>query len=173
MTKKQVEVEENTVSKEDFDKLQAELDGMKDLASQFENQLKRAVADYQNLEKRVEEGRTQLNDWATTDLIQRILPSLDHLETVVDLGREILAEKPEIKDWYRGVELAVNQLAATLKDTGLGEIAADGQFDPSSHEAVDTQEGEENKIIKVAQKGYTLNGKVLRPAKVVVGRKEL
>lgn len=147
----------------------------KDLVSkdleQLQNQLKRAVADYQNLEKRVAEGRSELNNWATTDLIQKILPSLDHLETVTELGRDTLADKDETKEWFRGVELAVNQLRGALRDAGLEEIAADGQFDPLLHEAVDTVEGEDNKIVKVAQRGYMLNGKVIRPAKVVVGQK--
>lgn len=138
----------------------------------LENQLKRAVADYHNLEKRVEEGRSQLNDWATTELILKLLPSLDHLETVVELGRGTLSEEESTKQWYKGVELAVGQLKNTLKESGLEEIGADGQFDPNLHEAVDTGEGEENKIIKVAAKGYSLQGKVIRPAKVVVGRKE-
>jgi molecular chaperone GrpE len=139
--------------------------------AELDNQLKRAVADYQNLEKRVADGRSELNNWATTELIQKVLPSVDHLETVTELGRSTLAEKEETKEWFRGVEIAVNQLKSALKDAGLEEIAADGQFDPSLHEAVDTQEGESNKIIKVAQRGYMLNGKVVRPAKVVVGQK--
>jgi molecular chaperone GrpE len=70
------------------------------------------------------------------------------------------------------VEMAVKQLKEVLKGEGLDEIVADGQFDPSLHEAVDTASGKDGEIIKVAQRGYTLNGKVIRPAKVVVGRKE-
>ena len=50
-------------------------------------------------------------------------------------------------------------------------MAVDGVFDPMLHEAVDMREGEDNKILEVAEKGYTLHGKVLKPAKVVVGRK--
>lgn len=151
------------------DKLQQDFDALQIKFAELEGQLKRAVADYQNLERRVSEGRSELNSWASASLIEKLLPVLDHLETTVDLGRIQLAEKPETKDWFRGVELSVNQLKQTLRDEGLEEIEADGQFDPSLHEAVDTQEGEENTVIKVAQRGYTLGGKVLRPAKVVVG----
>lgn len=149
-----------------------DLEGLQSKIADLEGQLKRAVADYRNLEKRVEEGRSQLSDWATNELILKILPSLDHLEMVVELGRDTLAQAEGTKEWYRGVELAVNQLKQTLREAGLEEIGSDGEFDPMLHEAVDTEAGEENKIIKVAAKGYTLNGKVLRPAKVVVGRKE-
>lgn len=149
----------------DFEELQAKFE-------EVSNQLKRAVADYRNLERRVAEGRSELNTWASADLVERILPTLDHLEMVVELGKPILSEKEELKEWFRGVELAVSQLKSTLKDEGLDEIAADGQFDPNLHEAVDTKPGEENRILKVAQRGYTLKGKVIRPAKVVVGRKD-
>ena len=138
---------------------------------ELENQLKRAVADYQNLEKRVSEGRSELTKWGTVELLAKILPVLDHLEQVVDLGRATLSEQSESKGWFQGVELAVKELQSVLAQEGLGEIATEGQFDPNLHEALDTQEGEDNKILKVVRKGYTLNGKVLRPAGVVVGRK--
>ncbi|MBI2017547.1 nucleotide exchange factor GrpE [Candidatus Daviesbacteria bacterium] len=136
----------------------------------LENQLKRAVADYQNLEKRVSEGRSELTNFMGAELVKRLLPVLDHLEQVVDLGRSTLSEQSESKGWFQGVELAVKQFKEVLKSEGLEEIVADGQFDPSLHEAVDIQEGEDNIILKVVRKGYNLNGKVVRPAQVVVGR---
>lgn len=151
--------------KEDFEDLQQKFEDVS-------NQLKRAVADYRNLERRVAEGRSELNTWASADLVERILPTLDHLEMVVNLGKPVLADKEELKEWFRGVELAVNQLKTTLKEEGLEEIVADGQFNPNLQEAIDTAPGEEDQILKVAQRGYTLKGKVIRPAKVVVGRKD-
>lgn len=158
--------------KNDDENMNEDIQALQQRVEELENQLKRAVADYHNLEKRIAEGRSELTSWALTELIQKLLPILDHLEVVTELGKPTLGEKDETKEWFRGVELAVKQLRETLRDEGLGEIEADGQFDPALHEAVDTASGEENKIIKVAQRGYTLNGKVVRPAKVVVGRKE-
>lgn len=169
MGKKQEKNKE--VNSEEFEKLQGELDGLRDLTIQLENQLKRAVADYHNLEKRVAEGRSELTKWGTGELLVKILPVLDHLETVVEQGRPVLSEQSESKDWFKGVELAVKELNTVLQSEGLDQIAADGQFDPNLHEALDLREGEDNKILKVVRKGYTLNGKVLRPAAVVVGRK--
>ncbi len=156
--------EETAQVSDDFRKMEGKM-------ADLENQLKRAVADYRNLEKRVEDGRSQLNSWASTELINKLLPVLDHLETVVGLGKDVLAERPELKDWFRGVELAVSQFTTVLKDEGVEEVSAEGQFNPSLHEAVDAAEGEDNLILRVAAKGYNLNGKVLRPAKVVVGKK--
>lgn len=146
----------------------------------LENQLKRAVADYRNLEQRVKEGRSELTNFVGGELIKRLLPVLDHLEQVVDLGRSTLSEQSESKGWFQGVELAVKEFKQVLQQEGLEEIPAVGEFNPSLHEAVDTQEvppsldssGEpkENMILKIVRKGYNLNGKVLRPAQVVVGR---
>ncbi|MBI4038846.1 nucleotide exchange factor GrpE [Candidatus Daviesbacteria bacterium] len=136
----------------------------------LENQLKRAVADYRNLESRISQGRSEWTKYVGAEIIRKILPALDHLETVIESGRQVLSEQSESKDWFRGVELAVKELNQVLAQEGLDQIAADGQFDPNLHEAVDTGEGEDNKILKVVRRGYTLEGKVLRPAQVVVGR---
>ncbi len=135
-------------------------------ATDLETQLKRAVADYHNLEKRVVEGRSELTKWGTGELLVKILPVLDHLDKALAGASE--AEKQS--GWYKGVELAVKELQSVLQSEGLGEIPAGGVFDPALHEAVDTREGDDNIILKVIRKGYTLNGKVLRPAAVVVGR---
>lgn len=156
------------VSQQEFEKLQTEFDSLKELATQLDGQLKRAVADYHNLEKRVNEGRSELSSWATVELIKKILPVLSSFEMVI----KGVSESERQSGWFRGVELAVKQLQQVLKDEGLEEIEADGQFDPALHEAVDTEEGEDGKILKVVQRGYTLNGKVVQPAKVVVGRKQ-
>jgi molecular chaperone GrpE len=153
---------------QDLGELKDELEQVKQTATQMEVQLKRAVADYQNLEKRVAEGRSELAQWATSDLIKRLLPVLHHFDQAISGA----GEEERKSGWFRGVELAVKQLQEILRSEGLDEIEADGQFDPALHEAVDTKEGENDKILEVAQKGFTLNGKVLQPAKVVVGRKD-
>ena len=146
--------------------------------AELNNQLKRAVADYHNLEKRISEGRSELTNFVGAELVRRLLPVVDHLETVIEKGRQVLSERSESKDWFQGVELAVKEFEQVLAQEGLEQIAADpstslgtgSQFDPSLHEAVDTREGENNMILEVVRKGYILNGKVLRPAQVVVGR---
>lgn len=149
-------------------KNQNELEGR---IAQLENQLKRAVADYHNLEKRVSEGRSELTNYVGAELVRKLLPVVDHLEQVVDLGQSTLSEQSESKGWFQGVELAVKEFEQVLESEGLEEIEASGQFNPALQEAVDTQEGEDNKILKVVRKGYTLNGRVVRVAQVVVGKK--
>ncbi len=133
----------------------------------LENQLKRAVADYQNLERRISEGRSELTGFVSGELVKKLLPVKDHLEQALSGVSE--AEKQS--GWVRGVELAVKEFEQVLSQEGLDQIAADGVFDPSLHEAVDLRSGDDNMILEVVRKGYNLNGKVLRPAQVVVGRK--
>jgi len=142
--------------------------GLEQRITDLENQLKRAVADYHNLEKRVIEGRSELTKWGTNELLVKILPVLDHLDKALAGA----SEQEKQSGWYKGVELAVKELQSVLQSEGLNQIATEGQFDPNVHEALDLQVGEDNKILNVVRSGYTLNGKVLRPAGVIVGRKE-
>lgn len=135
--------------------------------SELDNLLKRAVADYQNLEKRVTQGRAELTNYVGAEILKKILLPLDHLEQALAGA----SESDKQSGWFKGVEMAVKELNQVLLSEGLDQIVADGQFDPNLHEAVDTQEGEDNMILKMTRKGYNLNGKVLRPAQVVVGRK--
>ena len=139
---------------------------LKQRVADLENQLKRAVADYRNLEQRVSQGRSELTSFMGGELIKRLLPVVDHLEQAL-AG---ISEQERQSGWAKGVELAVKEFEQVLQSEGLGEIPADGVFDPALHEAVDTRDGEDNKILEVVRKGYNLNGKVLRPAQVVVGR---
>ncbi|MBI2085861.1 nucleotide exchange factor GrpE [Candidatus Daviesbacteria bacterium] len=166
---------ENATKLGEVQELQRQLAEVKVEHEDLRNQLKRAVADYHNLEKRVQEGRSELTKWGTGELLVRLLPTLDHLEQALAGAGE--GEKQS--GWFRGVELAVKELNQVLQSEGLEQIGADpdsigadGQFDPNLHEALDTQVGEDNKILKVIKKGYTLNGKVLRPAGVIVGKSE-
>ena len=147
------------VSLEEFEKLQSDFSNLTEQFELVSGQYKRALADYQNLEKRVSDGRAEMAAWATNNLIMKLLPSLDYLEQA--LGGAGDEEKKS--GWFKGVEMAVRALNETLKGEGLEQIAADGQFDPSLHEAVDMRVGDEGKVLEVTRKGYSLNGKVLRP----------
>ena len=163
-----------TVSVEEFEALQTEFQALQEQFEQVSGQFKRALADYQNLEKRVAEGRSEMAAWASTNLIEKLLPSLDYLE----MATSGVGEEEKKSGWFKGVEMAVRQLRDTLKNEGLDEIGIDPgsgsrtEFDPSLHEAVDTRVGDEGKVLEITRRGYMLNGKVLRPAQVIVGRRE-
>lgn len=144
-----------------------ELEQLQNKVTELDGQLKRAVADYRNLESRISQGRSELTSFVGAELVRKLLPALDHLEQAL-AG---ISEEEKQSGWVKGVELAVKEFNQVLAAEGLEEITTEGQFDPTLHEAVDTTEGEDNKILRVVRKGYKLNGKILRPAGVVVGRK--
>lgn len=128
---------------------------------------KRALADYQNLEKRVAEGRAELAAWAGAEVIKKILPVMDHF----DKALSGVSEDEAKSGWFKGMKMSVQQLQQVLRDEGLEQIEADGQFDPTLHEAVDTREGKDGHVLEVVEKGWKLNGKIIKPVRVVVGKK--
>ena len=81
-----------------------------------------------------------------------------------------LPEDLKEHSWAKGILEIKNQMENILKKEGVKEIEKREKFDPAFHEAVKVVEGEENKIIEILQKGYLLNGRVIRPARVKVGK---
>lgn len=147
-------------------KQEEQLNELQERIGSLEDQLKRAVADYQNLEKRIAEGRSELSSWATTELIKKMLPVLDHLDKALSGA----SDTDKQSGWFKGVEMAVKQFKEVLKGEGLDEISDVGQFNPILHEAVDMKEGEKEMILETVAKGYKIGDKVLRPSQVVVGK---
>lgn len=130
-------------------------------AQQLQDRLKRALADYQNLEKRVEEERKLLSRLSASLLIEKLIPVLDNLENA----------QSHLKD--EGLEIVIKQFKGILVSEGVEEIAAVGsQFNPHLHEAVEAQVGDQdNLVIKVIAKGYKIEDTVIRPAKVIISKK--
>lgn len=126
----------------------------------------RAVADYQNLRRRSEEGRQELARQTLSSLVREFLPLLD------DLGRAIDSVHDEIRDhpWVSGIEMVRRKFVAALEGYGVREISADGQpFDPAVHEAIGYGPGQRDRVMLVAQAGYVLGDTLVRPARVIVG----
>lgn len=155
------------VTLEEFEAMQTELQKLQESFDSVNGQFKRALADYQNLEKRIAEGRSEMNSWAVTNLLTRIAGVMHYF----DQAFKGVSEDEQNSAWFKGVKMANLQLQQVLKDEGLEEIKADGTFDPALHEAVDTKDGEDGEILEVVEKGYMLNGKILKPARVIVGKK--
>jgi len=151
------------------DALKALLDDERAKSQQFYGNWQRAAADYQNFKRRVEEERSETARFANAALVINLLPIID------DFERAFTNIDPTVAglNWVDGVRQIHKKLASLLEVMGVSEIAADGElFDPALHEAVSQGPGEENRVIAVAQKGYKLGEKVLRPSMVVVGTGE-
>lgn len=154
-------MDKNKIKKPVIDKFTQEINNLKQQAEEFKNKYLRALADYQNLEKRVRDERIELFKIANQDLLIKILPFLDNLE------------KAEIFIKDQGLKISKDQFMQILKEAGLEEIDLLGKdYDPIFAEAVDIIPGkEDNKVIEVLRKGYKFGDKIIRVAQVKVSKK--
>ena len=161
------EVEPVTGEDQEWDEatvLSEELEATRRDRDQYLDALRRLKAEFENSRKRQERERIRVLSMASERLVQELLPVLDNLDRALEAGGDI----------REGVQATRDQLAEVLGDEGLLPVASDGQaFDPNVHEAVMGQvseEHEEGTIIQTFQRGYLLNGKPIRTAKVVVAK---
>lgn len=133
---------------------------LQEKCSEFETKYKRALADYQNLERQTMESQMRFAKLATQGFVEELVEPYDHL---------LLASK-HLKD--KGLEMVIAQFKHVFESQGLKEVNALNQsFDATKMEAIDTKEGEEGKVVEVISNGYELNGVVIKHARVVVGTK--
>ncbi len=127
--------------------------------AEMENNWKRALADYKNLEKRVIEERGELILFGVSLFAAKLLSILDSLEML----------ETHVND--AGLNLTIKEFKQILKSEGILEIEVLGKtFDPNNMEAIEVVEGEKDKVMGVLQKGYLFKEKLLRPARVKVGK---
>ena len=130
----------------------------------------RLMAEFDNFRSRTSQEKLELVSMASTDTIKGLLPVLDDCERALN----VLKESNDSEAAKEGTELIYHKLMAYLQSKGLAVIEALGnEFDTDLHEAVAQfpvqEEDKKGKVFDVVQTGYTLNGKVIRFAKVVVG----
>ena len=153
--------------------LEADLAKLSQLESErdeYLDTLRRVQAEFENYRKRVIKEQTALVDRATTGLVEQLLPVLDSFELA--LKNLDAAGSDDIESVRKGVELVYAELLGVLEKAGLSRIEAEGKpFDPNVHEAVMQEEGDDEPVVTdVLRTGYTLKGRVLRPAMVKVTR---
>jgi molecular chaperone GrpE len=129
----------------------------------------RAQADFINYKRRAEQERLEFNSFANANFARAILPVLDDMERAIDAVPEEFAKH----DWVEGVKLVERKFKTTLEGQGVKPVLALGmEFDPNVHEAIRQDKGKDGMVVAEYQKGYMLNDKLLRPAKVAVGNGE-
>jgi len=152
-------------------KLKEALEQEKAKADEYLNRLKYLQADFENYQKRVEREREELLKRGNEELIMKLLSVVDDLERAVEAGKSSSDKEVLVS----GVEMVLKQFQAALAEEGLSQIEAVGKpLDPELHEAVSTVETDqcpENIIVRVLRKGYSLNGKVIRPSVVEVAKR--
>lgn len=146
----------------DCAELEAEVEKLQEEVQKAQDEARRALADYQNVVRRSQEERSKIVKLAAKDVVLAILLPLDHLNLA----------KEQLKD--HGLNMVYQQFQQALLSQGAQEIDAMGQpFDENKMEVVDkrpvTDPLQENVVIGVTQRGYTLHGEVIRHARVVIG----
>ncbi|UXX80262.1 nucleotide exchange factor GrpE [Reichenbachiella carrageenanivorans] len=171
----QINNEENTVENEETkeepkeelsaeEKLQAEVSESKD-------KYLRLYSEFENFRRRTSKEKLELISSANESLLQALLPVLDDFER----AEQSITEEADIKSVKEGVDLIYNKFKSILEQKGIKKIEADkgSEFDVEYHEAITQipapEESLKGKIVDVVEKGYQLNDKVIRFAKVVTG----
>ena len=137
--------------------------------AQHKDQWLRATADFKNYKRRAESERSDLVRSANAALILKLLPVVDDF----DLAIENVPPEVAATAWWAGTQLIAQKLRLLLESEGVTPLAATGQdFDPNLHDAVvlEETEGQDGKVLAELQKGYKQYDRVLRPAKVKVGK---
>jgi len=161
---------ENKKEKAKVEELEKKVEELENKVAKDKDDYIRLMAEFDNFRRRTSQEKLELVSVASMDTIKGLLPVLDDCERALDVLR-----KSEDSDAAKeGTELIYHKLLAYLQSKGLAVIEALGkEFDTDLHEAVaqfPVQEDEKKgKVFDVVQTGYTLNGKVIRFAKVVVG----
>ena len=156
-------------AEEKIDNLTKEIQELKESVTKEKNDYLRLMADFENFRRHSAEAKLELVSTASAETIKGLLPVLDDCERAIKMLTE--ADDTAAKE---GTELIYNKLLGYLKTKGLEQIDAQGtKFDTDFHEAVAQfpvqEEDKKGLVFDVVQKGYTLSGKVIRYAKVVVG----
>jgi len=153
---------------------QQEVENLKRERDDLFDRLLRKQAEFENFKKRIEREKSEFMQFASADLMKELLNALDSFDLALRNAAKDSGKGSESN--LRGFELISKQIQDTLTRFGLKPLEAKGKkFDPNFHQAVSTiptNDVEENTIMDEMRKGYTLNGRLLRPAMVSVSTKE-
>ena len=138
---------------------------------QLQQQLLRLQADFENFRKRTLREKAELSSQAGKSMIIDILPVFDNLYRALEAGKQ----KGDIDKFIEGVDMIYSQFWDILQSKGVEYIDCKGkEFDPELHQAVmqqETKDEQDNIVLDEVQKGYLLNGKLIRPSMVLVSKK--
>ena len=168
--KKEKKIFQKKEKKAKTEELEAKILELEEKVAKDKDDYIRLMAEFDNYRRRTSQEKLELVSTASTETIKGLLPVLDDCERAL----AVLKESNDSDAAKEGTELIYNKLMTYLKGKGLAVIEAAGQpFDTDLHEAVAQfpvpEEDKKGKVFDVVQTGYTLNGRVIRFAKVVVG----
>jgi len=144
----------------ELEKLEKEITALTQQVDQYKNQALRALADYQNLERRMHSERQTIIEQANMYLLRELVSMKEDMD------------KAEAFDKNPGLTLVLQKMVALLNKFGVAELTVMGkEFSPDTMECITVEAGKKDNIVtEVHEKGYTLHGKLLRPARVTVSK---
>ena len=162
--------EEHCCCGDDCDCEDCDCEDITEQVKQLENELLKSKAEFINYRKRLDEEHSRFIKYCNEDLIKELLPTLDNFERAINMDDTNLND--EVSKFLSGFKMIYCNFVNVLKNSGVVEIDGNNKpFDATYHEAIMTEkrEGvEPGMVLDVLQKGYILNGKVIRPAMVRV-----
>ena len=164
------EQKQHEAAKDELEELRSRIDNLQKEKDELFAQLQRVSADYDNLQKRTARQIVETIGYEKEKIIKTILPALDNFEHTLQNAHS--AEN--VDALLKGIQIIYDQMLDVLKSHNVEQIKALGEvFNPALHEAMMRKaepEQEENIVLEEFQKGYKLNGRVIRPSKVIVNK---
>jgi molecular chaperone GrpE len=152
----------------DYEELKQRLNSAEDSANEAQSLYQRMAADFENYRKRVDRERQEFSNFGIQRAAEALFPALDDL----DRAQSGLNAQMKSEDILESIKIVFNRVRQALEQVGVQPIIGVGEhFDPQFHEPVqqiETEEFPDGTVAEVLRKGYTLNGKVIRPALVNV-----
>ncbi len=172
-SEKKKKKEKKSKELEKIEKLEAQITALQAEVASWKNEYLKAHAETENFKRRTNEQAIKDRKYASQKVIGELIQPVDMLLQIVNMP----ASSPEVANYLIGFQMIANQLADILKAEGLAPIdALNKEFDPNVMQAVQTEEDpekENNIVLRVMQPGYMYKDRVLRPAMVVVNKKNL
>ena len=157
-------------TKSELEELRQTIESLQKEKDELFGKLQRVSADYANFQKRVPKQIADTICYEKERIIKTLLPALDNFEHTLQNADS--AENSDV--FVKGIQIIYDQMLDILKSHGVEQIKAPGEnFDPALHEAMMQKtepEEEDNIVLEEFQKGYKLNGRVIRPSKVIVNK---
>jgi molecular chaperone GrpE len=167
----EVQVGEELSAEAEIAVLNAELEAAKNKIDEQKDSVVRAAAEVENIRRRAAQEVEKASKFALEKFANELLPVIDNLERAVEFADK---ENDAIKPLIEGVDMTAKSFADAVAKFGVAVVNPQGEaFNPEFHQAMSMQPSadvEPNTVIAVMQKGYTLNGRLLRPAMVMVSK---
>lgn len=172
MEEEKKSVEESKSVKKKLQKKDEEIASLKAEIDKWKNEYYRAYADTQNLRKEIEKDYRNAIKYRAEGFIDNLLPVLDSFH----MALETQVDNPDVKNYCIGFQYIYRNLVQALESEGVTEIAPEinSPFDANKMDAVEAvvDEGIENRVLRVLAKGYMIHDRLVRPARVIVSKKE-